>query len=65
MLELISEKPVVAITLNHEGLDSAAVASASRSIAEQTGLPVCDPLRDGVGPVVEALSPWLEARSAR
>lgn len=59
-IELISERPVVAVTLNHEGLDAAGLAAAKEAIAGETGLPVCDPLTEGCAPVVEALRPWLE-----
>jgi uncharacterized NAD-dependent epimerase/dehydratase family protein len=46
-LELISERPVVAITLNHEELDNEGIDDAITKIAAQTGLPVFDVLRDG------------------
>lgn len=59
-IELISERPVVAVTLNHEQLDAAGLAAAKAAIAGETGLPVCDPLTEGCAPVVEALRPWLD-----
>jgi uncharacterized NAD-dependent epimerase/dehydratase family protein len=59
-VELLSGKPVVAITLNHEDLDAAGLENARREIAQETGLAVCDPLLDGCAPVVEALRPYLE-----
>ncbi len=61
-IELISGQPVVAITLNHEGLDAAGLAAAKAAIAAETGLPVCDPLTEGCAPVVAALEPWLGGR---
>jgi uncharacterized NAD-dependent epimerase/dehydratase family protein len=60
-IELISGKPVLAITLNHERLDPAGLEQAARDIVARTGKPVCDPLVDGVGPVLDALGP-LDAR---
>jgi len=54
-IELISSVPVVAITLNHENLDEAGLAAARKRIAEETGLPVCAPLKEGVGVVVDTL----------
>jgi uncharacterized NAD-dependent epimerase/dehydratase family protein len=63
-VELISEKPVVAITLNHEGLDAEGLEAAKAAIAAETGLPVCDPLTEGCAPVVGALEPWLGRRTA-
>ena len=46
-IELISGRPVVAITLNHEDLDDDAIDRARAEIARSTGLPVFDVLRDG------------------
>lgn len=54
-LELISGRPVLAITLNHEGLSPAQVDEAAQRIERETGLPTCDPLRHGLGPVVAAI----------
>ena len=46
-LELISDRRVVAITLNHERLDPAAIPETCREISLDTGLPVFDVLREG------------------
>ena len=46
-LEMISDKPVVAITLNHENLDPEKIPRICAEIGKQTGLPVFDVLRDG------------------
>ena len=54
-VELISGKPVVAITLNNEDLDRRQLDAAAEELRERTGLPVCDPLLDGADAVVEAL----------
>lgn len=54
-IELIGERPVVAITINHEGLDREGAAQAARELTERTGRVACDPLRDGVEPVLDAL----------
>jgi uncharacterized NAD-dependent epimerase/dehydratase family protein len=58
-IRVLSGRPVVAVTINHEGLDREQARQACRTIAQQTGLPTVDPLRDGVQPVVEALAPFL------
>jgi uncharacterized NAD-dependent epimerase/dehydratase family protein len=47
-IELISGKPVLAITINHEHLSEEQRRQAIREIHAQTALPVCDPLVDGV-----------------
>jgi len=54
-LELIADRPVIAITLNHEGLAPDQVRGVAQLIEAQTGLPTCDPLLHGVGPVVAAI----------
>ncbi len=59
-IELLSNKPVVAVTVNHESLAASDVPAACEAIRRETGLPACDPLLDGVGPVLQALRPWLK-----
>ncbi len=58
-LELISGKPVVAITLNHENLSPEQLPELCRTIRADTGLPACDPILDGLDVVVQALKPYL------
>ena len=62
-VELIGGKPVVAITVNHEGLAPAEIPAACAAIRNETGLPACDPLVDGVSPVLTALGPWLQRQA--
>jgi uncharacterized NAD-dependent epimerase/dehydratase family protein len=59
-IELISERPVVAITLNHEGMSPDDVPAACAVIRRETGLPVHDVLLEGAEPLVDALAPLLE-----
>jgi len=54
-IELISGRPVVAITLNHEDLDDDGIDRACVEIASDTGLPVFDVLRDGAAGLVEVI----------
>ena len=54
-IEMISGKPVVAITVNHEGIAAAEVPAVCQSILEETGLPACDVLLDGADTIVKAL----------
>lgn len=58
-VELFSERPVAAVTINAEGLDDMEVELACESISMKTGLPAVEPLRHGVGTVIDALSRWL------
>jgi uncharacterized NAD-dependent epimerase/dehydratase family protein len=65
-VELISGRPVVAITVNHEGLDVAAVPDVCSRIREETGLPTYDVLLEGAGCMVETITPRIrEAESGR
>ncbi len=59
-LELISGKPVVAVTLNHENLSRQQLPEVCRTILADTGLPACDPIFDGLGVVARALEPYLK-----
>jgi uncharacterized NAD-dependent epimerase/dehydratase family protein len=54
-IELVSGRPVVAITVNHEGLEPSEVPRVCREITGKTGLPCCDPLLQPVDPILEAL----------
>jgi len=61
-LELISGKSVVAITLNHEGVETGELDEIREAIGLRTDLAVCYPLRDGCGAVARVLEPYLEIR---
>jgi uncharacterized NAD-dependent epimerase/dehydratase family protein len=56
-VELISGRPVVAVTVNHEDLAPAEVPAACEAITAETGLPALDVLRDGAGRLAEILEP--------
>jgi uncharacterized NAD-dependent epimerase/dehydratase family protein len=58
-IELVSGCPVVGITINHEGLETAAIDAACRAIAADTGLPVCDPLVHGPDRIIGAIVPRI------
>ena len=60
-IELVSSKPVVAVTINHERMTPADVAAACRKIKENTGLPAFDVLADGPGELVDLIEGYLEA----
>ena len=59
-VELISEKPVVAVTVNRENLTAEEVPAACAAISEATGLPAVEALMNGAGEIVEALMPYLK-----
>jgi uncharacterized NAD-dependent epimerase/dehydratase family protein len=54
-IELLSDRPVVAVGINHEGLDPEDIPVICDTIARETGIPACDPLLQGAGPIVEAV----------
>jgi uncharacterized NAD-dependent epimerase/dehydratase family protein len=62
-LELLSGKPVVAITVNHEGLaDEDAIDAACAELEARTGLVTIDPLIHGVDRILDLLEDALEDR---
>jgi uncharacterized NAD-dependent epimerase/dehydratase family protein len=63
-VELIADRPVIAITINHEHLDGDQLERAIQEIHDQTGLPVFDPLRDGADSLVEAVRRLAQTPSA-
>jgi uncharacterized NAD-dependent epimerase/dehydratase family protein len=63
-LELISGRRVVAITINHEKLSGDEISKTCEEIAEDTGLPVFDVLRDGAEGLAAVVAKWLPSGSA-
>jgi len=61
-IEVISSKPVVAITINHEGLTIPELPGVCASIAKSTGLPAADVLIDGADLVLNAILPHMRRR---
>jgi uncharacterized NAD-dependent epimerase/dehydratase family protein len=63
-IEVVSSKPVVAITINHENIPRSQVAAVCAKISESTGRPAVDVLLDGADKLVEALAPLLKEHHA-
>lgn len=59
-VELVSSKPVAAITINHEDIPPQNVPEVCRAIEEEIGRPVVDVLLHGAGRLVEAVRPFLK-----
>jgi uncharacterized NAD-dependent epimerase/dehydratase family protein len=59
-IEFIAGKPVVAITLNHEGMSKEEVRVMCQAIKQVTGLPTFDVLLDGAAGLIETLRPFLK-----
>jgi uncharacterized NAD-dependent epimerase/dehydratase family protein len=62
-LEIVSSRPVVAVTINHEGLDAEGVRAAAAAITAETGLPAFDVLRDGAGALAAIVDELLALRA--
>jgi len=64
-IEMISDRPVIAVTVNHEGLDAETTHAACASITAETGLPAFDVLLDGTDELVQAVVQRLHLRNKR
>ena len=62
-IEIVSGKPVVAITINHENIRSEEIPVVCRAVADETQLPAFDVLRDGAEGLVELLEAYRERMS--
>ena len=58
-IEAISDVPVAAIAINHEGLTPEEAREVCKRIARETYLPVVAPLLDGAGLLLDALMPHI------
>ncbi len=64
-LELLSGRPVVAITVNHEGITADELPHVCRTIERTVGLPTVDALTQGADRIVESLLAFHARGSAR
>ncbi len=60
-VELLSGRPVVAVTLNHEAIEPRQVPEVCAELGGRLGLPVVDVLLQGAEPLVAALAERLPA----
>lgn len=60
VIELLSGKPVVAVTVNHEELSDKQIPVVCDAIYQTIGLPAFDVLRDGAGALINVLKPYLK-----
>jgi uncharacterized NAD-dependent epimerase/dehydratase family protein len=61
-IEMISGKPVVAVTINHEGLTTEQISPACDAIRKETKLPAFDVLKDGAAELAETLLPYMRKK---
>jgi len=59
-IELLSAKPVVAVTINHEDLSPDQIVPVCDAIQKEVGLPAFDVLKDGAGAIVKTLKAYLK-----
>jgi uncharacterized NAD-dependent epimerase/dehydratase family protein len=62
-IETVSGRPVVAITVNHEGIERRDIPGVCRALTDETLLPAVDVLRDGADRLVQILSARFKRRS--
>lgn len=55
LLEAYSQRPVIAVTLNHEDMTRADVERTVKAYEARFGIPTCDPLWHGAGKVAKAI----------
>ena len=60
VIELLSGKPVVAVTINHEGLSADQIPPVCDAIQKDVGLPAFDVLRYGADALVEFLNAYVK-----
>ena len=58
-LELVSGKPVVALSVNHESIPIAEIPAVCSDLRRRVRRPAVDVLTDGASEFVAALRPWL------
>jgi uncharacterized NAD-dependent epimerase/dehydratase family protein len=64
VIQLLSGKPVVAITINRENLRAEQIIEVCELMRKQIGLPVVDVLGNGADEVVNALMPLLKIKKS-
>jgi uncharacterized NAD-dependent epimerase/dehydratase family protein len=64
-VELISEKPVVAVTINHENLFRDSIPSICQEIEHQIGRPTADVLLEGADKIIQEILSSLGAKSPK
>jgi uncharacterized NAD-dependent epimerase/dehydratase family protein len=56
VLELLSGRPVIAVTVNHEGLSTTQTRDACEQITRTLGVPAVDPFLQGLDPILNELT---------
>lgn len=59
-IELLSDKPVVAVTINHENLPEQKVVAACEAIRKESGIPAVDVLLQGADEIALAIVSYIK-----
>lgn len=59
-IEVVSGRPVVAVTVNHEHMEPREISAACEAITKEVGLPAIDVLTDGARGLVDVLEPAIK-----
>ena len=65
LIELISERPVAAIALNHEAMEKTGIPYVCSALEDVTGIPAFDVLEDGPDALLDYLIPFLKSPQGR
>ncbi|MBN1280775.1 MAG: DUF1611 domain-containing protein [Candidatus Thermoplasmatota archaeon] len=61
--ESLTEKPLIGIGINHEHMTAEDIAQAKKTYQQMFDVPAADPLKDGVGDLVDALEAFHDHNS--
>ncbi len=54
-VRFLYDVPTIGVTINHENISPEQTSAVCEELERELGIPVCDPLRGGVGPIVRVL----------
>jgi uncharacterized NAD-dependent epimerase/dehydratase family protein len=64
-IEVVSGRPVIAVTVNHEGIDPGGIDEACAAITKATGVPAFDVLAHGAGQLADLLVSTMRSGHGR
>jgi uncharacterized NAD-dependent epimerase/dehydratase family protein len=64
-IELLSDRPVVAVTINHEEIPTDRIAEVCEAIQVEIGLPIFDVLKNGADDLARLIESRLPGRASR
>jgi uncharacterized NAD-dependent epimerase/dehydratase family protein len=64
LIEQLSGKPVVAVTINHESIIPGYIHAVCQQVQSRVNRPVFDVLHQNVEPLIEVILPWFRRHGA-